>query len=169
MKKTVLLLFLCAGMLAGCSTSEPASETIPPTQPGSVLQIANPWKSYDTLEEAEAVAGFSFPIPRTVADTYQAVSFRVMNNQLLEVIYDNSEYRVTIRMQPGEEPDISGVYESFAYTQTQETDGATVTYKNNARQALYLVNYAGNSFSVYAPDGFWGISFEDFFAYILGK
>lgn len=152
MKKymTVLLIMGLVFTLFGC------------TQEPQTAQIANPWKSFDTLAEAEAAAGLDFPIPETVSDSYRAETFRVMNGELLEVIYRDGDLEVVARMQSGEGQDLSGVYESFVFTETWGEKGASVTLKHTKDGCLMLISRDDASYSLYAPKGFAGDSAEDF-------
>lgn len=165
MKKTFLLTLFILFLLAGC-----ASPSAPETQPpGNMMQIGNPWKSYDSMEAAEAASGLIFPIPEKIGELYKAESFRVMNNSLMEVTYrdltgGNSE--VTVRIQPGEDQDISGVYEEPDSTETQQINGTAVTVKTTGQSRLYLISKDGYSYSLYAPNHFLGKSDATFLSYI---
>ena len=98
MKKAILIL-LCL-LLAGCASTEQPPETTAETAP--ILQLANPWKDFPSLEEAEAACGLDFPLEDVVVDSYKAESYRVMNGQLMEVAYRDNTFEVTVRMQAGE-------------------------------------------------------------------
>lgn len=161
MKKSVLLILLCVFLLTGCAAS---SEPIPETEPQ--LQLANPWKSYDSLQEAADVCGFDFPIPMTVAEIYTAQSFRVMNDNLLEVVYRTEDEQITVRMASGENQDISGVYMDADNTVVSEHNGATVTAKQIGNGYLHLVSKHGFSYSLYAPAGYRDGAAEIFLSYL---
>ena len=161
MKKSVLLILLCVFLLTGCAAS---SEPIPETEPQ--LQLANPWKSYDSLQEAADVCGFDFPIPVTVDEIYTAQSFRVMNGQLLEVVYRTEDEQITVRMASGENQDISGVYMDADNTVVSEHNGATVTAKQIGNGYLHLVSKDGFSYSLYAPAGYRDGDAEIFLSYL---
>ena len=162
MKYRIIPLLLCL-LLAGCSTkyeefSSPSTE--------ASTQIANPWKDYASLEEAEAACRLDFPMPETVADSYVAESFRIMNGQLLEVRYRDGEFPVTIRMQAGEGHDLSGVYGESENVQTYESEGAAVIEKNIDGGILQLISKDGFSYSLYAPNHYRGDSNAEFLQYI---
>ena len=167
MKKRVIYLLVVIFLLAGCSAiSEPAQ----PTNPTEThMQIANPWKSYDSLEDAENACALTFPVPMVIADIYTAESFRVMNNQLLEVIYRTGDEKVIVRMQSGDEQDISGVYGQADSTETMEIGGSkvTVTYMGDA--CVHLICGNGYSFSLYAPNGYQGDASSVFLSHICAQ
>lgn len=164
MKKPILMLMVCL-LLAGCSTEPQVPETTPETTP--VQQLANPWKDYPSLAEAEAACGLDFPLEDVVADSYKAESYRVLNGELLEVIYRDNTFEVTVRMQAGEEQDISGVYEEFENISTFETDSHTIVNKKiKDGGILQLITKDGYSYAFYAPNHYWGDSNADFLAFL---
>ena len=99
MRKILLLTLLCM-LMAGCH-SKP-QPTDPPATATENLMIGNPWKDYAALSEAEAACGLDFPLEETVAGSYKAETFRVLNGELLEVSYRDDRFPVTVRMQSGE-------------------------------------------------------------------
>ena len=164
MRKMIILILVCL-MMTGCSEKAvPAETTAATTEP--VLQIGNPWIDYVTLVEAEAACGLDFPMPETIADSYVAESFRVMNGQLLELKYLDDTFEVIVRMQAGEGQDLSGVYGEFENIQTVEVDGATITSMIIDGGVVQLIAKDGYSYSLYAPNHYWGDSNVEFLQYI---
>ena len=163
--KHLMILMLLSLLLAGCS---PKTEPVEASAPAKEMttQLANPWKDYPSLEEAEAACGLTFPMPETIAGSYVAESFRVMNGQLLEVRYRDGEFPVTVRMQAGEGQDLSGVYGEFENVQTAEVDGATITGMNINGGVVQLITKDGYSYSLYAPNHYWGDSNVEFLQYL---
>ena len=145
MKRLFPIILIIAFLLVGCA-GEPAPEA---TEPAGQLQLANPWKSYDSLTDAEAASALDFPLPETVTETCTAEVFRVMNGSLLEVTYKSGECQITVRMQSGEDQDISGVYADFSSVETTLQNGASVTKKQADDCCVYLIHKEGYSFSVY--------------------
>ena len=162
MKYRIIPLLLCL-LLAGCSTK---SEAFSAHSTDTFTQIANPWKDYASLAEAEAACGLTFPIPETVAGSYVAEVFRVMNGELLEVRYRDGDFSVTVRMQAGEGQDLSGVYGVSENEQSYETDGAVIIEKYINGCVLHLISKEGYSYSLYAPNQYWGDSNREFLQYL---
>ena len=164
MKRITISLLLTALLLAGCGAQQaPLAET---SQTTGTVQISNPWKTYETLADAETAAGFALGIPETV-DLYRAEVFRVMSGQLLEVTYRGGETEVTVRKISGEGQDVSGVYNTYeTITKTDRSDGS-VTEKTDGTEVLTLVSHGGWSWSLYAPNGYEGGSAESFLSAIL--
>ena len=186
MKQTMLILMVCL-LLAGCGAeAEPVPETVPATEALTETQsvtespllefttpyyenvlLGNPWMDYPTLEEAEAACGLDFPLEDVVAGSYQAESYRVLNGELLEVTYRDDSFEVTVRMQAGEDQDISGVYGEFENITTYETDTHTIINKKITDGGiLQLISRDGYSYSFYAPNHYWGDSNADFLAFL---
>lgn len=149
MKKYVVLMLAFSLLFSGCGAPEAPMET---TQPHSV-QLANPWVSCDTLAEAEAAVGFSLSMLEKIG-SFRVETFRVMNGQLLEVGYRDGDFTVTVRKQPGEYQDISGIYGTFEREITYETGEFDITERTFGEgDILSLIDGEGYSWSVYTPDG----------------
>ena len=157
--KKLFSIFLILVLLTGCAAE--AEETTPS------VQLANPWVEYETLAEAEEAAGFSLSLPETVEGSYTAETFRVMNGQLLEVTYRDEEFTVTVRKMAGEGQDISGDYREYETVHVSEQEDRTVTNKILGSSWLTLISYDGYSYSLSAPNGYWGDSHNGFLLHIL--
>ena len=164
MKKAMLILMVCL-LLTGCGSTTKSPEPTADTAP--IQQLGNPWKDYTSLEEAEAACGLDFPLENIVANSYKAESYRVLNEELLEVTYRDDTFEVTVRMQPGEGQDISGVYAEFENISTFERETHTITNKIIKDGGMVqLISKDGCSYSFYAPNHYWGDSNADFLAFL---
>lgn len=164
MKKTFTFLLLGAVLLSGCSA---ASKPVPSTEQTQIqMQLGNPWKEHDSMESAEAASGLDFPLPNMIAETYKAESYRVMNGQLMEVVYRSGTDSVIVRMQLGEGQDISGVFGDADSTENMEMNGAKVTVKLIGDACVHLICVSNYSFSLYAPNGYQGETCSDFLSFI---
>lgn len=112
----LLTLLLLCGMTA-CGTKGMQEEE----PPADNTMVANPWVEYDTRELAIAAAGFDMTAPESM-EGYDAPIYRVMNAELLEVLYQSAAGEVRIRKAVGEE-DISGDHNTYEETQTIATPG----------------------------------------------
>ena len=168
MKKNTSIILLCctiSAIFAGCGNQAVAQEQISQT-----TAIGNPWSDWDSIEEAESVIGFSFGLPEVIADSYNAVSIRTLNNELIEVKYSYEDFEICIRKQKGEGQDISGDYNSYeTCTETSDTSGAVIiNHQNSSSSAMkQLISYDGYSWSLVASNGFWEDSNGDFLNKIL--
>ena len=148
MKKLIYMILICLIVLSACA----GDVSTEPAEPVGQVQLANPWKNYDTLADAEHACGLTYPVPENVPAGYAVESHAVMSNRLLEITYRNGEREITVRMQSGDDPDISGVYETFLSTETTLQNGASVICKRAEDSIVYLVQVSGCSFSIYGTD-----------------
>lgn len=162
MKKNALIILLCcivSAIFAGCG-----NQTVEQEQISQTTAIGNPWSDWDSIGEAESVVGFSFGLPEVIADSYNAVSIRTLNNELIEVVYCDESFEVCVRKQKGEGQDISGDYNEYeTCTETNHNGGTITNYHNSDNNAVkQLISYKGYSWSLVAPNGYWGDSNWDF-------
>ena len=162
MKKKISIILLCcmiSAVFAGCGNQTAAQE-----QASQTTMIGNPWSDWDSIEEAESAVGFSFELPETVADSYNAVSVRTLNNELIEVVYRDAEFEVCVRKQKGEGQDISGDYNEYETCTEASHNGGTITnyHSSNKNAVKQLISYNGYSWSLVARNGCWGDSNWDF-------
>ena len=169
MKRTISILLLCciiSVIFTGCG-----NQTVTQEQTSQKTAIGNPWSDWDSIEEAESVVGFSFGLPEMIADSYHAVSIRTLNKELIEVVYRDEDFEVCVRKQNGEGQDISGDYNQYETCTETSLNGGTITTYRNADDAAakQLISYKGYSWSLVAPNGYWGDSNEDFVSNILNQ
>ena len=146
MKKLIPVILVCLILLSACAAEAPKEATEPVGQ----MQIGNPWKTYTSLADAENACDMTFPIPENILAGYGTKTYQVMSGSLLEVTYKNDESEITVRMQSGNDLDISGVYETFQHIETTEQNGASVTRKQAENCLVYLIHLDGYSYSIYA-------------------
>ena len=162
MKKTIsiILCFLITVSFVACG-----EQTVRQAQ---TTAIVNPWSDCASIEEAEAAVGFTFGLPEVIADSYEAVSYRTMNNELIEVIYRDGDFEVCVRKRAGEGQDISGDYTVYEISTEKSYNGGTITnYHNSNNNAVkQIISYRGYSWSLVAPNGCWGDSNWDFISKI---
>ena len=160
MKKLISIILICllfSVFLVGCGNKE-AEQTTP------LATMGNPWSTWETIEEAEAAAGFEFNLPETIADSYTALEIQTMNSSLIEVTYFDEDFEVCVRKQKGEGQDISGDYNTYNFSEETTFNGAAITtcYNADNNAIKQLISYNGYSWSIIAPNGFWGDSNQDF-------
>ena len=174
MKKIISIILICvlsSTIFVGCGdqkanqeATEIVEQKVNQEAPSQITLVGNPWFNWDTMEEAETAVGFSFGLPEVIADSYEAVSFRTLNGQLIEVLYRDDEYEVRVRKQQGEGQDISGDYNEYEICTEENYNGGTITtYRNSNNDAVkQIISYNGYSWSLVSQNGYWGDSSQDF-------
>ena len=162
MKKVIAMILLgliVPSIFVGCVGHKVEQEAHSQT-----TAIGNPWSDWDSIEAAEAATGFPFGLPEVITDSYKAVTYRTMNNELIEVIYQDEDFEVRVRKQKGEGQDISGDYNSYdTFTEEKRNGGMVTTNQNTGNQTVkQIISYNGYSWSITASNGFWGDSNADF-------
>lgn len=92
------------------------------------VEIANPFVSCQTLDEAAGIAGFSLSLPKQLPSGMDVAAIRAAQYGLIEVVCQGNDQQLTIRKGPGSE-DISGDYSVYSEVATKELAGRSVTVK----------------------------------------
>ena len=131
-------LALAVCLLGGCGAAETPN-----------TQIANPWRDYESLPRAEEAVGFAFGLPPEMGEGCAAEQYRVLNGQLLEVIYRQGDRKITVRKAPGSE-DISGDYTQYETVTLADYANGSATIRENKSVLVFTDEY---SWSVYCAEG----------------
>ena len=126
MKKliAIALCALCLFSLAACGSKAPTEEG------SAAAEIANPFVTYDTIEDACAAAGFDFVAPETI-EGCPIESIQVMNGSLIQITYydaDSDGNRVVLRKAAGVD-DISGDYNEYPTVSTVDYNGVNIVMR----------------------------------------
>ena len=138
MKKLIALLLGVTVLLslAACGNSVEKTEE-------DDAQIPNPFANCDTLEDAAAISGFDMTAPDSI-DGYSNRIIQAVENEMVQVIYGDSDNTVILRKAVGEE-DVSGDYNSYTQTNEAAINNMKVTFKGDNN----LVNVA-----IWTQDGY---------------
>ena len=138
MKRFVLILSLCMLFLCLCTGCGETKEV----QEGSTVTRSASTMVWKTMEEAEAIVGFPYDLPETVARRYKIAEIRTMGRQMIEVDYCKGETVVCVTKQRGNVKDIfmeSGgtnsikaehITESISVFNTYEPEGVKIYIEN---------------------------------------
>lgn len=121
-------------------------------------ELANPFVSCTTLEEAEQIAGFTLDLPAQTPSWVNKTTIRAVDSALIEVTYGGQGRVLTVRKGAGGE-DISGDYTVYERQETVTADGCQVTIKGTDDQAAVAVWTRGSY--TYAVSAAPGMDFED--------
>jgi len=126
----VTVMCLCVGCGGNTEVQEDSSVTI--------ITSTMAWK---TMEEAEAIVGFTYDLPDTIARRYKIAEIRTMGRQLLEVDYCKGDTVVCVTKQRGNVKDIfmgtggngseaEHITESISVFNTYEPEGVKIYIEN---------------------------------------
>ena len=144
MKRIMVLILtivmICTLSACGKKTGEPEPEQEPQQEQEETTQMANPFIDCEAMEEAEEAAGFGMEAPEEI-DGYADSLIQAVNGQMVQVIYfekaadyQDDQATLMIRKKIGQEPDVSGDYNEYSQTVSDEIDGRDVTFKGDDDQ-----------------------------------
>ena len=138
-------------LVCAACTAKNAADTDSEYEETNSTQLANPFITCDTLEEAEEIAGFTMSVPDSLADFDQNM-IQAVDKSMIQIFYGNDR-QILVRKGTGTD-DISGVYTEYSVNKSFDVSGSTVTLKGDGD----IINLAvwtrdGYSYSVYAESG----------------
>lgn len=125
----------------------------PAEDPGQE-QVANPFVTYQSLEEAEEAAGFALSVPESFEGAARR-EIAVIDGRIIDVTYlDGEDNRIlTIRKGTGEE-DISGDYNEYAKEDIMDLGGLSVTVRGDGKRIFLALWQEGDcSYAVSFDEG----------------
>ena len=151
----LLSLFACQNEEAPSQEAEPSSdnsaEASKEEKPMGGVQIANPFYTFDNLDEAVEVTGFSMTLPEVPSWAKEVVYRPKTDATMLEVIYFNDTDEIRMRKAPGSDKDISGMYNEFENSEEITVGEKTVTVKGKEGKA-YMAVWTDGDFSYFVRD-----------------
>lgn len=132
--------------------------------PEESVGMPNPFTDNVTLEEAEKNAGFSIQVPDKIGE-FPATAFRNLDQDMLEVIYDNGDQEVArIRKGTGLE-DISGDYTKYSEIKQEKISDQDVTLKGNDGKVVLAI-WSDGAYSYSVSLGEQGVSLDEMTALV---
>lgn len=112
-------------------------------------EIANPFVSCQTLNDAAKLAGFSVKLP----DGMEPQTIRAVEGSMIEVLCEQDGQSLTLRKAVGTQ-DISGDYTPYSETDVRECGGKTVTLKGEPGAVMTATwSSGGYAYAVRAEAG----------------
>ena len=113
-------------------------------------RLPNPFIEVGSLEEAEALAGFSLKTAEKFGD-YGRQSISVMEGEMIQVIYQNDAGEEGLRVRKGlGEGDLSGDYNTYTLDEEVEQDGVKIRLRGDG-QRIFAASWTKGGYS-YAID-----------------
>ena len=114
------------------------------------MQLPNPFIEVGSLEEAEALAGFSLKTAEKVGN-YGRQSISVIEGDMIQVIYQNDAGEEGLRVRKGlGEGDLSGDYNTYTLDEEVEQDGVKIRLRGDG-QRIFAASWTRGGYS-YAID-----------------
>ena len=120
MKKWIICLaaVIALSMLSACAGQKPAESQLP-----------NPIEEYETLEDAQAAAGFEIPTPAGLPEGYALEAVTTIAKNTIQLIYTDGQNDLTYRCGKADGSDISGDYNAYDEEETADVNGNAVLMK----------------------------------------
>jgi hypothetical protein len=117
------------------------------------VELANPFVSCETLEEAERIAGFSLELPGQLPDWIRRTTMRAVGSAMIEVTFEGQDRELVIRKGTGSQ-DISGDYNVYDSEKVCSVDGCRVVVRGTGGKAAVAVwTRDGYTYAVNAEPG----------------
>lgn len=163
MKKIVniiMTLTICFSFVSCGNSNKELNPSQNDKKPGmtSKVEIPNPFIECNTLSEASNITGFDIEIPNIVLNDVKETNIRVMNKEMIEVVYSNDSEKICIRKAMGNE-DISGNYNSFEESYEIPVNDLTVTFKGNGGK-VNIATWINGEYA-FSVDSMKGLTKED--------
>ena len=117
------------------------------------IELANPFITCETMNDAAQVAGFSMELPKNLPEWVQSSTIRAVESSMIEVVYQGEQEQLTLRKGIGTQ-DISGDYSVYSETSTKDINGCPVTLKGYSEKVMVATWSSGDyTYAVQAADG----------------
>lgn len=94
------------------------------------IEIPSPFIPFETLAEAEKLAGFTITLPEKLPEGYTQKVIEAIENEMLQVMFEKGENGFVIRKAKGSE-DISGDYNEYKENNTVTVGNLKVSTRGN--------------------------------------
>ena len=160
-RKTMCIRFAVAGILSiaaccfyGSCVSNLSTLTVSTGNNHSIsVGMPNPFVDVASLDEAASKAGFTFNAPDSI-DGYDGMTIQVIENDLIQVIYGNSDHNVYLR-KSNFDGDVSGDYNDYPDIKDQTICDRNVRIKSKDGRAYVATWSEGDyNYSIQSNEGF---------------
>jgi hypothetical protein len=116
------------------------------------VQIPNPFKDFQSIGDAEKMAGFTLTLPEKIPEGYVQESIQAIAGDMIQVFYKNGEKRILIRKAKGNE-DISGDYSKYGENRTLTVGSLQISARGNHGK-VNTVTWVNGDFAYSVSAGF---------------
>lgn len=97
---------------------------------GIVIGMPSPFSEFRSIEDAEKVTGFKLTLPEKMPGGYSQKAIEAIQNDLIQVFYENGEKEILIRKAKGGD-NISGDYNEYSENKTLTIGNLKVSTRGN--------------------------------------
>lgn len=126
------------------SVGQFASFTKAGTKEEESVQIPNPIKEYNTVDEAKKAVAFTVLMPDAMPEGYVFAGVSTINDELFQISYKNGDNEILYRTAEGAE-DISGDYNVYEVCETEIVNSDEVKLKGDGKTVYTAVWSEGES------------------------
>ena len=126
------------------SVGQFASFTKAGTKKEESVQIPNPIKEYNTVDEAKKAVAFTVLMPDAMPEGYVFAGVSTINDELFQISYKNGDNEILYRTAEGAE-DISGDYNVYEVCETEIVNSDEVKLKGDGKTVYTAVWSEGES------------------------
>lgn len=123
------------------------------------VQIPNPIKEYNTVDEAKKAVAFKVLVPEIMPEGYTLSWVSTINDELFQISYKNGDNEILYRTAEGTE-DISGDYNVYDVCEAENVNSNEVTLKGDGKMVYTAVWSEGES--AYSLNSQKGLSKDTF-------
>lgn len=105
------------------------------------------------IDEARNSVGYDFKLPKYIPDGYAADGVSVLFGSLVQISYKSEDDIIIYRTEKTDEEDISGDYNQYSVTETENIGGSTVTLKGGDDKFYCAVWRDGDAYSLTCNKG----------------
>jgi hypothetical protein len=131
--KKLIAITLCAVMaisFTACANNSPSKDNPQKQAIGSSVEIPSPFVDCNTMDDAGKIAGFTLTIPETMPKGYALKLIQAVENDMVQVFYENGEKEIIIRKAKSSK-DISGDHNEYKESNTMTVDSLKVSTRGN--------------------------------------
>lgn len=96
----------------------------------TAIGMPSPFSEFNSLEDAEKQTGFKLTLPEKMPEGYTQKAIEAIQNDLIQVFYENGEKEILIRKAKGSE-DISGDYNEYSEKKTLTIGSLQISTRGN--------------------------------------
>lgn len=96
----------------------------------TAIGMPSPFSEFNSLEDAEKQTGFKLTLPEKMTEGYTPKAIETIQNDLIQVFYENGEKEILIRKAKGSD-DISGDYNEYSENKKLTIGNLQVSTRGN--------------------------------------